>query len=134
MRIDNHARVHHRIGIEDALEIAERVDQLGPEHHRQQFGARQTVAMLARERAAETRDQLAELDHRRAERLDSRCAHQIEIDARVNASFAEMSVVGRDLELAAAENAIEAAQKRAEIRGRHGGVLGAGPTCADAPG
>ena len=128
MRIDNHARIHHRVGIEDALEIAERVDQIGPEHHRQQLRARQPVAVLARERTAETRDQFAELGHRSTERLDSPRARQIEIDARMNASFAEMSVVGRYLEIAAAENAIEAAQKRAEIRGRHGGVLGAGPT------
>src|ERR1700722_7499709 len=84
--------------------------------------------MLARERTAKARDQRAQLNHRRAERLDSRRAHQIEIDARMHASFAEMSVVGRHLEIAATENAIEAAQKWAEVRWRHCGVLGAGPT------
>ena len=128
MRVDNHARIHHRVGIEDSFEIAERVDQIGPEHHRQQFGTRQPVAMLARERTAETRHEFAELDHRRTERLDSRRAHQIEIDARMNASFAEVPVVGRDLEIAAAEDAIEAAQKCAEIGGRYRGILGARPT------
>ena len=128
MRIDNHARIHHRIGIEDSLEIAERADQLGPEHHRQQLGARQPVAVLAGERTAQIRDETTELDHRRTERRDAGCAGQVEIDARVNASFAEMSVVGRHFKAVAGEDAIEAAQKRAEPGRRNGGVFGARPT------
>src|SRR6266481_6158832 len=84
--------------------------------------------MFARERAAETRDQFAKLGHRGAERFDPRCGHQIEIDARMNASFAEMPIVSSDLEVASAENPIEAAEKRAEIRRRHRRVLGTRPT------
>ena len=52
MRIDDHAGIHHLVGIEDPLELAERVDQVGMEHLRQQLGAREPVAMLARERTA----------------------------------------------------------------------------------
>ncbi len=84
--------------------------------------------MLARERTAQARNQFAERDHRCTERRDSGRAGEIEIDARVNASFAEMSVVGRHSEAVAGEDAVEAAQKRAEPGGRHGRVFGARPS------
>ena len=45
--VDDLARVHLPVGIPDGLELAERVDQLGPEHLREQLRARLAVAVLA---------------------------------------------------------------------------------------
>ena len=44
---DDDARVHPAVGIEDALELAECLDQLRAEYFWQQFGARAAVAVLA---------------------------------------------------------------------------------------
>src|SRR5215469_5992224 len=84
--------------------------------------------MLARERPAESRNDLRQLSHGCAKRRNPRRARQIEIDARMNASLAKVSIVRCDLEFVPLENPIEAAQERAEVSRRHGGVLRARPT------
>src|SRR5262249_30178576 len=52
---------------------------------------------------------------------------EIEADARVNAALAEMAVVSADAQTVLLEDGVEAAQKGAQLRGRNGGIFGAGP-------
>src|SRR5207245_1233333 len=80
------------VGVPDRLEVAERLDELGAEHHLVEVGARLTVAVLARQRAA------VRYDEPRRERGEPRVARdtlfavQIEVDPRVDAALAEVAV------------------------------------------
>src|SRR5579863_867944 len=102
--IDDHAGVHPPSRIKGSFELAESSDQLSAEHPRQQFGAREAVAMLAGKRAAELRHQLSQIDHRGAELRDPVGGEEIKVDAAVNATLAEMSIVGCGGEIVARQH------------------------------
>src|SRR4051794_7881832 len=107
--VDDLARVQAAVGIPDVLELAERADELGAVHLREQLGARLAVAVLARQRAAVSDDELDGVVEERAPRLDAPGAAQAEVDARVHVT--DRVVVGDpgapglgpEMELATAE-------------------------------
>src|SRR5206468_12211582 len=55
----NFARIHFPVWVPDIFEFLKSMDQLLPEHARQQFGAGLPVAMLARQRAAVADDEVS---------------------------------------------------------------------------
>src|SRR5205823_936010 len=63
IRIDELAGIHASLRVPDRLELAESLDQLRPEHPRQQLRARLAVAVLAGERPAEAHDEKGRLLH-----------------------------------------------------------------------
>src|SRR5208282_2640942 len=107
-RIDKIAGIHHLERIENFLELAKRLDEFRIENFRQQFRARQPVAMLTRKRAAKLGDRFGQLLHGKAKLGDALRACEIEIDAAVDASFAEVAVVSADLQVVLGENLREA--------------------------
>ena len=91
-RIDHLAGIHASLRIPQRLELAERLHQLRPEHHRQELAARLAVAVLARDRAAVLHHQRSRLAQELAPVRDAARRAQIEVDARVDATVAEVAV------------------------------------------
>src|SRR6185436_12878144 len=108
-RVDELPWVHPPRRVPGGLEFAERLHQLGAEHHRQEFGARLAVAVLARERAAVLHHQRRRLGDEAAPVRDTFAALQVEVDARVHAAVAEMAV-DRGAIAGAVDQAAELAQ------------------------
>ena len=92
VRTHDLAGIHLSVRIPDGLELAERLDELGPEHLREKLRARLAVAMLAREGAAVGQHEVGRLVHERLVRFYSRCCLEIEIDARMDAPLSEVAV------------------------------------------
>ena len=120
--------IHPAVGVEDALELAECLDQLRAEYFWQQFGARAAVAVLAGQRAAELADQIGDTHHRGLELRDARGAEKVKVDPAMDASVAEMPVKGCRFQMMRVEQGGEPAQEAAEFFRRHGSVLGARPS------
>src|SRR5262249_55955429 len=70
----------------------EGMDEFGTEHLRKQFGASLTVSVLAGERAPVSDDEISGLVHELAEAGNALFGFEIEIDSRVHAGVAEVSV------------------------------------------
>src|SRR5579885_526769 len=83
--------------------------------------------MLSGQGTAELRDERPNLLHRAAKHGHPVARAEIEADSRVNASLAEMAVVGRRHKRMVAQQGIETAQIVAEPLGRNRDILGAGP-------
>jgi hypothetical protein len=121
-------RVHHLVGVHlvlrvpDRLELAERPDQLRPEHLRQQCGLRLAVAVLPGDRPAVADDEIASLAKELAEVLHALVGLQLEVDPGVDAALAEVAV-----ERAAVAELLkqfsEVAEIGADAVGRDGGVF-----------
>src|SRR5205823_13748719 len=92
VRRDDLPGIHLAAGIPDRLELPERVDELGSVHLRKELRLRLAVAVLAGERAAVRDDERRRLVHERFVFLDALRRLEIEIDPRVNAALAEVSV------------------------------------------
>src|SRR5258706_10850350 len=100
------AGIHLAGGIPDALELAERLDQLWPEHQRQELGARLAVAVLAGERPAVAHAELRALAHERAGGGNALGGFQVEIDARMHAALPQMPVERTVVTVAVREGAL----------------------------
>ncbi len=123
---DDHAGVHPVVRIPEALEFPEQPHHLGPVHARQELRAGVPVAVFARVRAAMAHHQVRGLFDEPPEPADARAAQQVEVDADVDATLAEVPV--RDAAQAVPLFQLaEVPQVRAEPLGRHGCVLPAGP-------
>ena len=116
--IDDLAGIQLPVGVPDRLELAESLDQLGPEHLRQQLRLRLAVSVLAGDRAAVSEDQVRGLVQKGAEGLDPGVAHQVEVPARVHAAVAVVAVE-RALVAVLAGQLAELPQVAAELLGRH---------------
>src|SRR5205823_2726570 len=89
---------------------------------RQELCPRLAVAVLARERAAELEHEIGRLVEERAELLDSGLALEVEVPARVHAALPVVAVEGAVVLVLPGQLA-QAAEVRAELRGRNGRVL-----------
>src|SRR5205807_10298290 len=85
---------HEAAWIPDRLELTEGVDEVRPEHLRQELGFRLTVAVFAGERSAIGHYERARIVHERLVLFDARRRLQIEVDASVDAALTEVSVQG----------------------------------------
>src|SRR5579875_1465482 len=103
---DDHARIHAIVGIEDAFEFREGLDQFRREDLRQQFGARPSVAMLAGQRTAELGDQISDVLHRMAKLAHAIWRGKIEIDPAMDASVAKMAIEGGGLKPMCGQQAV----------------------------
>ena len=124
---DDDAWIHPAIGIENALELGEGLDQFRPEYFRKQFRACAAVAMLAGQGAAEFADQVRDTYHRGLEPPHAFGAEKVEVDPAMDAPVAEMSVEGRSFQMMRVEQRGEPAQEAAKFRRRDGSILGARP-------
>src|SRR5215204_991299 len=86
------SRVHLALGVPDLLELAEGVDKLFPEHYGQELRPL-ALAVLASYRAAVADHQLRRLIQKRAELLEALSGFQVEGDAGVDATLAEVPVI-----------------------------------------
>ena len=120
---DDLARVHPVARVEDGLELAERPDQLGTEHPRQQLAPRLAVAVLAGQRAAVGDHQVGRVLHERAVGGDALRGAQLERDPGVHAALPEVPVQRRALVVVALQQLAEVPQVVAEPLGRDRGVL-----------
>ena len=123
--IDHLARIHLPVGIPDRFELSERLHQLGAEHTRQQLAPRLPVAMFARERSAVPVHEVRGVLHERSEFGDAFHRLQIEADAAVDASLAEMTEQIRGVLVFLVEP-VQIAQVRAELVGRDRRIVPAG--------
>ncbi len=117
-RVDELAGVHLVVGIPQALELAERSHQLGAEHLRQQRAARLAVAVLPRNRSAVLDDDVRRTIDELTELLNARLRLQVEVDAHVHASLAEVAVE-RAVVVVLAHQRVNRAQVRSEAGGRY---------------
>ena len=85
--VDLLARVQLPVGVPGALELTERIHQLGPVHLLERPAVRLAVAVLARERAAVGEHEVGRLLVEAAEALDPLCRLQVEADPRVRAAL-----------------------------------------------
>src|SRR2546423_5674241 len=92
VRVDDLAGIHLPAGIPDRLDLAERLDQLGPEHLRQQLCARLAVAVLARQRAAELQHDVRCFIEEGAVLPEARLAREIEVPTCVDTALAVVPV------------------------------------------
>ena len=92
IRQNNLARIHLPVWVPQALEFLKRFDKFRPEHLGIEFGAGLSVAMLAGKRAAIADNHVCGFFHEAAEFRDAVRRFQIEADAVVNASVAEVAV------------------------------------------
>ena len=90
--LDDLAGIHPVVGVEDRLHPFEGTHDLGPEHPDQELAARLAVAVLARKRPAVRRDQIGSPFQERAELCDAGRGEQVERDAAVHATLAEVAV------------------------------------------
>ena len=126
IRIDDLARIHAPVRIEDRLELREPAHERGAEHLRQQRRARLAVAVLAGERTAVAHDEIGGLVDECAVGRDAAPRPEVEIDPRVHAALAEMAVEIAFVAVAIEQRA-KIAKVRAELRRRHGRVFPAFP-------
>src|ERR1035441_6075460 len=91
-RIDQLAGVHAVVGVEEDLEFAESLHQLGAKHSGQQRGAGLSVAMLAGERTTEAEHHVRGAGNELAEFPQALDGAEIEVDAGVDASLSVMAV------------------------------------------
>src|SRR5205823_2713432 len=122
VRVDDLAPVHLQIRVPDALELAEAVHEVVPEHLRQELGARLPVAVLAGERTAQLEHEVARVLEPAAVLLDSLARHEVEVPACVHTALAVVAVQ-RALVLVLPRELLQAAQVLAEALRRDGGVL-----------
>ena len=116
------ARVHAVVGIPDRLELGERPHELVAEHLREQLGARLSVAVLARQRTAVRHDEICGGFDERPVAPDALDVGEVEVDARVHATLAEVAVQRAAVPVLV-EQLAEVAQVLAQSLGRHGRVL-----------
>src|SRR5208283_1747420 len=83
--------------------------------------------MLTRERSTKLRYCRRQFFHCSAKLGNTLRTREVEVDARVNASFAEVPIVSTDLQIVLCEDFREASQERAQLRWRHREILGARP-------
>ena len=122
--VDEHAGVERAVRVEQGLDVLEDLDRLGAVHQGQELGARAAVAVLAAERAAVLGDQCRRVVHERAQ--GRAVLLQRDVEAHVDAAIAEVAErLARDA--VRGHEDVEVAQVRAEVRGRNGRVLPAGP-------
>ncbi len=126
VRLDQFARIHLPIRIPCRLELTESLDEFRSKHLRKQFGARLAVAVFAGERTAVADDKIGGLFHKLSEPGDAVFRLQIEVQSRVDAAVAEVSVE-RALVVETLHQAAEIAKICAEFFGSHGRVLPAFP-------
>src|SRR5690606_30687236 len=92
--VNDLARVHDAVGGPDALELAEGFGDLLAIYAREQFALGEGVAVLCAQRAAVFHHEIGRLLNEAAESLDTGGSHQIEVDAAVDASLAEVAIEG----------------------------------------
>ena len=94
LRGPHHAvRVEPAVGVPDALELLERLDDRRRVHPGQQLGAGGAVAVLARERPAVRDGEVRRVFQERPEVRDPGPRRQVEVDPHVQAAVAEVPVV-----------------------------------------
>src|SRR5271166_1756230 len=116
------AGIHFPLRIPERFELPESLHQLRTKHFRQQFRARLTVAMLARERPAEADDQIGGLFCKLAIVGDAFFGLQIEVDPHVYAGVPKVSVEGATVAVAF-HHLVQIAKIAAEFFGGDGGIL-----------
>ena len=121
-----HPRVEQAFGVEDPLDSLEQGDDVGPVHPLQQLRAGAPVAVLAREGPAEARGEVCRLPHEPAEGFGSLLGFEREVDAGVDASVPEMPV-HEAVKPESLHEGLERAEVSAELLGRNGRILPAGP-------
>ena len=124
--VDDLARVHLPEWIEDRLQLAHRLHELGAEHLHEKRAARLSVAVLARERAAVGDDEVRRLAHEALERADTVLVVEIEWHATVDETHPEVAIE-RGVVIEALVERVELAEVHAETLGRDGGVLPSWP-------
>src|SRR5205823_12170651 len=122
VRVDDLAGVHLQVRVPDALELAEAIHEVVPEHLRQELGARLPVAVLAGERAAQLEHEVARVLEPAPVLLNAFARHEVEVPTRVNAPLAVVAVQ-RALVLVLPAQLVQAAQVLAEALGWDGRVL-----------
>src|ERR1019366_9756231 len=91
-RMHDLARVHPVLGIPEPFEALERTHQAFAILLRQEHGARLSVAVFTRNRSAVGDDEVRSPFEEAPKRFDAGNALEVEIDAKVHASLAEMAV------------------------------------------
>src|ERR1700704_1347950 len=86
------ARIHTSVRVPQRFELGERPDQLVAKHLWIQRRASLTVPVFAEQRAAIPNAQVGALVKEASEIADSLFGDQVEVDARMDACLAEMSV------------------------------------------
>ena len=95
IRIDDLARVHLPIRVPNGFEFTKGFNQFWTEHLVEKFRFRLAVSVLTGDRPSVASNEIGCLFHERTPFFDSRCAHQIEVDAAVNASLTKVPIKSR---------------------------------------
>ena len=120
------SRVQFPVGIPDRFELLEGAHQVFAVHARQELRLGLAVAVLARDRPAVRHHQVDRLGYKAPNFRDALGRAQVEVDARVHASLAEVTVE-RALVSIPIQQLLQLAQVAAQPRGRHCRVFPALP-------
>ncbi len=124
--LDQLAGIHLPFGIPGRLELAEGLEEFRAEHFLKQFAAALTVTVFAGEGATVADHEIGSLFHKLAELGDALFRLQVEIDAVVDATVAEVAVE-RAFVGESRHHLAQIAEVAAEFFGRNGGVFPAFP-------
>src|SRR5258706_16351529 len=95
--MDAIAGIKKAVGIQNPLELTHRFRQFVAEHDRKELAFGLSVAVFARQGPAKRDDKFGSFPHEAPVFLDPFLRSEIERDARVNASVAEMAEQGRSV-------------------------------------
>ena len=121
-RIGELAGIHAVVGIPDGLELAEGLDKLGAEHFGQKRSAGLAIAMLARERTAERKDEVGGAIEELAEFAQALVGVEVEVDAEMGAALPIVAVKRAVVAIFGHEGG-ETAEICTQFLGRNAGVV-----------